>query len=153
MASSLLSSLAMRPARRSLMFPAASSVQKLPRIATSCGPELEADAGRLQRPAADDVFQRIVAEQAQMPRPAAGRDARLDRNAASPSTPRAASASRFGVRAVSSSVIPPGSSGRPPSPSATSITIFELPGCFNSRVKWCMSIEGVSKVDLIGQGT
>ncbi len=42
-----------------------------------------------------------------------------------PQTPRLASASRFGVLAVSSSVRPPGSCGRPPRPSATYMTIFE----------------------------
>ncbi len=45
------------------------------------GPEFETNAGRFQGATADHILQRIVAEQAQMPRPAAGRDARLDRNA------------------------------------------------------------------------
>ena len=44
--------------------------------------QLEADARRLERAAADAILERIVAEQPQVPRPAAGRDARLDRNAA-----------------------------------------------------------------------
>ena len=65
MASGALSSLGMRPARRSLILPAASSVQKLPRAATSPGCMCKADAGRFQRPAADQVLERIVAEQAQ----------------------------------------------------------------------------------------
>ena len=73
---------AMRPARRSVMLPCASSVQKLPRMATSLRPEFEADAGRFERAAADAILQRIVAEQAQVPRPAARADARLHRNAA-----------------------------------------------------------------------
>ena len=41
MASGPLSSLGMRPARRSEMLPAASSVQKLQRMATSFGPTLK----------------------------------------------------------------------------------------------------------------
>ena len=44
------------------------------------GPELEADAGGLQRPAADQVLHRIVAEQAQVSRSAAGGDAGGDRD-------------------------------------------------------------------------
>ena len=70
--------------------------------------QFEPDAGGLQRPAADHVFQRIVAEQAQMARPAARRDAGERSGCCDPSTPRVASASRFGVRAVSNSVLPPG---------------------------------------------
>ena len=42
-------------------------------------PHLEADAGGLQHPAADQVFYRIVAEKAQVSRSAAGGDARGDR--------------------------------------------------------------------------
>ena len=72
----------MRPARRSVMLPLASTVQKLARIATSPSCKLEADAGRLQRAAADQVLQRIVAEQAEMPRTAAGADAGQHGNAA-----------------------------------------------------------------------
>ena len=41
MASGALSSLGMRPARRSEMLPSASSVQKLQRMATSFGPSLK----------------------------------------------------------------------------------------------------------------
>ena len=44
--------------------------------------QVEADAGRLECPAADQVLERIVAEQAQVPRAAAGADARQHRNAA-----------------------------------------------------------------------
>ena len=51
---------------------------------------------------------------------------------ASPSPPVP---SRFGVRAVSNSVLPPGVMGRPPSPSATSMTILESFLVCNSRVK------------------
>src|SRR5262249_45824458 len=47
-----------------------------------------------------------------------------------PTVPSAARRSRFGVRAASNSVLPPGSIGRPPRPSATSRTIFEA---FGSR--------------------
>ena len=47
-------------------------MQKLQRMATSFGPELEADAGGFQRPAADQVLERIVAEQAQVPGPLPG---------------------------------------------------------------------------------
>ena len=57
-----------------------------------------------------------------------------------PSTPAFAKASRFGVLAASSSVGPPGSIGRPPSPSATSITIFELFWIFNSRTSCWISM-------------
>ena len=46
----------------------------------------------------------------------------------SPSAPSNVSWSRSGVRAASSSVGPPGDSGRPPSPSSTSRTIFLLFG-------------------------
>ena len=132
MASGALSSVGMRPARRSVMLPWASSVQKLQRTATSLRPELEADAGGLQRPAADQVLDRVVAEQAQVSRPAAGGDARPI-GYMLPWTPVLAKASRLGVLAASSSVGPPGSIGRPPSPSATSITIFDLLGVFSSR--------------------
>ena len=59
--------------------------------------KLEADAGGLQRPAADDDISADRSRTAQMPRPAARRDARLDRECSARSTPRAASASRFGV--------------------------------------------------------
>ena len=47
-------------------------------------PQLEAHAGGLQRPAADQVLDRIVAEQAQVSRPAAGRNARGDRDTCFP---------------------------------------------------------------------
>ena len=47
-------------------------------------PQLEADAGGLQRPAADQVLDRIVAEQAQVAGSAAGGDARRDRDTCSP---------------------------------------------------------------------
>ena len=42
-----------RPARRSVIRPSASTVQKLPRAATSLRPELEVDAERLEHAAAD----------------------------------------------------------------------------------------------------
>ncbi len=64
------------------MLPSASSVQKLPRIATSPSCKFEPDAGRLQRAAADQVLQRVVAEQAEVARAAAGADAGAHRNAA-----------------------------------------------------------------------
>ena len=73
-------SLAIRPARRSVIRPCASTVQKLPRAATSFGLQIEVDAERLEHPAADLVLDRIVAEQAEMARPAAGRDAGADRD-------------------------------------------------------------------------
>ena len=44
-------------------------------------PDLKVDAERLQDAAADAVFERVVAEQAQVPGPAARRDARQDRQA------------------------------------------------------------------------
>ena len=81
-ASGALSSVGMRPARRSLMLPAASSVQKLARIATSPSCRCEADAGGFERAAADHVLQRVVAEQAQVPGAAAGADAGQHGNAA-----------------------------------------------------------------------
>src|SRR5437868_265139 len=55
-----------------------------------------------------------------------------------PQTPSRARASRFGVRAVSSSDLPPGSSGSPPRPSATSRTIFEPFCSCSSRVNSCI---------------
>ena len=42
----------------------------------------------------------------------------------------------LGVRAVSSSVFPPGSSGSPPSPSATSRTIFESLAVCSLRIRF-----------------
>ena len=68
-------SVAMRPARRSVIRPAASTVQKLPRAATSSGCSVEADAERLQHAAADLVRERVVAEEGQVRRPAARGDA------------------------------------------------------------------------------
>src|SRR5512139_402530 len=53
----------------------------------------------------------------------------------SPRAEEAASASRLGVRAVSSSVLPPGSRGRPPSPSMTSMTILVWAWVLSSRKK------------------
>ena len=53
-------------------------------ISASCHvvrPQLEADARRLQCPAANQILERIVAKQPQMPRPAPRTDPRLDRNA------------------------------------------------------------------------
>ena len=47
------------------------------------GPQFEADTGGFQRPTADLEFQGVVAEQPQMARPRAGRDARQHRNARS----------------------------------------------------------------------
>ena len=82
MASGALSSVGMRPARRSLILPAASSVQKLPRAATSPGCMAKPMPVASKRPAADEVFERVVAKQAQVARPAAGSDAGTDRNAA-----------------------------------------------------------------------
>ena len=63
----------------------------------------------------------------------------FDRNAAARDA-ALARASRFGVWAVSSSVLPPGLSGRPPRPSATSITILLSLRTTSSRVSSCMSI-------------
>src|SRR4051794_18223999 len=57
-----------------------------------------------------------------------------------PCTPIFASASRLGVCAVSNSVLPPGDIGRPPKPSATSMTILLLFFVCNSRVSGWMSI-------------
>src|SRR5262245_35631065 len=54
-----------------------------------------------------------------------------------------ARASRFGVRADSSSVLPPGSIGRPPRPSATRRTILLSRGSRNSRMRWCISMVAV----------
>ena len=64
------------------MLPAASSVQKLARIATSPVLQLEADAGGFEGAAADEVLQRVVAEQAEVARAAAGADAGQHGNAA-----------------------------------------------------------------------
>ncbi len=60
-----------------------------------------------------------------------------------PTVPSEARASRFGVRAVSSSVLPPGSIGRPPRPSATSITILVLFGSSRPRITSCIDIGGL----------
>src|SRR5687768_5780813 len=59
-----------------------------------------------------------------------------------PWTPIFARASRFGFLAVSSSVLPPGVIGKPPRPSATSITILESFLTCSSRVRAWMSIGG-----------
>ncbi len=55
--------------------PLASSVAKFARAQTSPGLQFHAEAERLDDAAADLKFQRIVAEQAEVARPAAGRDA------------------------------------------------------------------------------
>src|SRR6267378_2885362 len=65
-----------------------------------------------------------------------------------PQTPSRTQVSRFGVRAVSSSVRPPLSHGRPPRPSATSRTILLPFGSRSSRISWCRfmwwSLPGIS---------
>ena len=108
------------------------------------GPKLEANSRRLERPAADHVLQRVIPEQRQMSGAAAWRDAGLDRNA----EPRhAATRQHIEARAycaASSSVSPPDSNGKPPSPSATTMTIFELLRVCRLRVSWCMSMLGSS---------
>ena len=83
MASGALSSLGMRPARRSEMLPARVERAEIAADGHVLRPQLEADAGGLQRPAADQMFYRVVAEKAQVSRPAAGGDARGDRIQAS----------------------------------------------------------------------
>lgn len=91
------------------------------------GPEIEIDPERLEHAAADAVAERIVAEQPEVTR-AAARVIPGATGIERPQTPRATRASRLGVAAASSSVGPPGASGRPPSPSATSSTILESLG-------------------------
>ena len=80
--------------------------------------EMEADAGRLQRPAADQVLDRIVAEQAQVAGPAAGADAGKHRNAAAEDADFRQRVEVAACWPSSSSVLPPGCCGRPPRPSA-----------------------------------
>ena len=120
-----------------------SRVTKLPRTATSLVADLEVDPERLQDAAADAVFERVVPEEAQVPGPAARRDARQDRQAQTADALAQAQASRLGVRAVSSSVFPPGCSGSPPSPSATSRTIFESLVSRSSATSSWMFMPGV----------
>ena len=96
--------------------------------------QLEADAGGFERAAADQVLERIVAEEAEVAGAAAGADAGQDRDAAAADAAGLASASRFGVLAVSSSVRPPGSCGKPPRPSATYMTILVSFLTWSSRV-------------------
>ena len=74
-ASGALSSDGIRPARRSVMLPLASSVQKLRADGDVAVFELETDAGGFERAAADHVLQRVVAEEAEMAGAAAGADA------------------------------------------------------------------------------
>src|SRR6516225_2416893 len=64
----------------------------------------------------------------------------------SPHTPSLASRSRLGVRADSSSVLPFGSMGRPPKPSATMRTILVSAGSRNSRRRSCKSMAEVYRV-------
>ena len=78
MASGALSSLGMRPARRSVMLPCGVERAEVAADGHVLRPQLEADAGGLQGPAADQVLDRIVAEQAQVSGPAAGGNARGD---------------------------------------------------------------------------
>ena len=68
MASGALSSLAIRPARRSVMLPCGVERAEVAADRDVARLELEADAGRLERAAADDVLERIVAEQAEVAR-------------------------------------------------------------------------------------
>ena len=100
--------------------------------------EFETDAGGFQRAAADDEFQRIVAEEAEVAGAAAGSDAGFNRDAAAGDA-ALARASRLGVLAASSSVGPPGSIGRPPRPSETRRTILESFLECSERVSSCMS--------------
>ena len=69
-------SLGMRPARRSVTMPSAPSVQKFARRDVA-GLELHAGAERLEHAAADGGLDRVVAEEAEVSRAAARRDARL----------------------------------------------------------------------------
>src|SRR5262245_56071350 len=58
----------------------------------------------------------------------------------SPQTPSRAQASRWGVRATSSSVLPPGSRGRPPRPSAMRRTMRVALSSRSSAIRLCRSI-------------
>ncbi len=69
------SSVGSRPARRSVMTPSASRVQKLHPGGHVARLELEADAGRRQGAAADLVGERVVAEQAEVAGARPGGDA------------------------------------------------------------------------------
>ena len=64
-------SVAMRPARRSVIAPRASTVQKLPARGHVARPQLEVDAERLEHAAAHRIAQGIVAEEAEVAGPAA----------------------------------------------------------------------------------
>jgi hypothetical protein len=77
--SSSQTSVAMRPARRSVTIPFASSVQNS-RARDVARLQLNAQAERLDDAATDLKFQRVIAEQTEMARPAAGRDAGRDGN-------------------------------------------------------------------------
>ena len=117
-------SVAMRPARRSVILPGASTVQKFPRAATSSA-DFDPDPERLQHAAADVELQRIVAEQAEVARARAGGDAVSDRmhlpEAAFGREPVQVGGLRgfqFGRSARAT--------GRPPRPSITRSTIFVL---------------------------
>ena len=65
-------SVLMRPARRSVMRPWPSTVQKFPRAATSPAAQGELDAQRLEDASADLVLEGIVAEEAEVAGPAPG---------------------------------------------------------------------------------
>ncbi len=68
----------MRPARRSVILPFSSTVQKLPRMAMSCFVEREVNPQGFQDTASDHIFQRIVAKECQVSRAAARAESRGD---------------------------------------------------------------------------
>ncbi len=68
-----------------------------------------------------------------------------------PSVPALAKASRLGVLADSNSVKPPGSIGRPPSPSATRSTILELFWTLSSRTSCWISMTGFPAIAAGGE--
>ena len=102
-----------------------SSVQKLPARRDVVGLQVEVDAQSLEHAAADGVAQRVVAEQRQVPGAAPRRDAGPT-GTVRPHALSAARRSSWGIFAASSSLRPVSGCGRPPRPSTTARTIFEL---------------------------
>ena len=82
MASGALSSLGMRPARRSEMFPCGVDRAEVGADGDVAVLQFEADAGGFEGAAADHVLQRVVAEEAEVAGAAAGADAGQHRDAA-----------------------------------------------------------------------
>ena len=142
------------PARRSMMAPAASSVQKLPRAATSDWPELEPDAGGFQYAPPDLVAQRVVAEERQVAGAAAGRDAGANGHRQPHLGALCARRSRLGMSAASSSLRSVCWRASPPSPSTTQRTIFVwrgVPGVVRVRDPRCLDLSSGGGLD-VGAG-